>query len=115
MHPHLTHVEASTRIDYHLTTVQDEWEKDRQGMPALTGPLFYEAVFELLGERGRALQMFMAVMLARGAPTVTPTVVPNHPLARMCSRPSFATQTNGPAPWTSGTTSPCPLPSTAGW
>jgi hypothetical protein len=62
---HLTRVEASTRIDYQFTTVQDEWEKDRQGMPALTGPLFFEAVFELLGERGRALQMFMTVMLAR--------------------------------------------------
>jgi hypothetical protein len=28
---------------------QDEWERDRQGMPALTGPLFFDAVFEMIG------------------------------------------------------------------
>jgi hypothetical protein len=29
--------------------VQSEWEKDRMGLPALTGPVFYKAVFELIG------------------------------------------------------------------
>jgi hypothetical protein len=29
--------------------LSQEWEKDRCGMPALTSPLFYKAVFELIG------------------------------------------------------------------
>ncbi len=32
-----------------LVDVQEEWVKDSKGMPAMTGPLFYDAVFELIG------------------------------------------------------------------
>ena len=30
---------------------QVEWETDRGGMPAMTSPLFFNAVFELIGTR----------------------------------------------------------------
>ena len=33
-----------------LVGEQDEWIRDTSGLPAMTGPMFYNAVFELIGE-----------------------------------------------------------------
>jgi hypothetical protein len=29
---------------------QGEWERDRQGLPAMTGPVFFDAAFEMVDQ-----------------------------------------------------------------
>ena len=45
--------------------LQEEWEKDRQGLPALTFRVFYNAVFELVGTT-HAPRSRLAVLIVCG-------------------------------------------------
>jgi hypothetical protein len=33
-----------------MLRLQEEWERDRQGLPALTAPVFFDAVFEMVDQ-----------------------------------------------------------------
>jgi hypothetical protein len=46
---HHTATDASAPCLFSVT-LQGEWDNDRQGLPAITGPVFLRAVFELVGE-----------------------------------------------------------------
>jgi hypothetical protein len=67
---------------------QEEWEKDRQGLPAMTGRVFYLAVFELIGEWARPPPPHSYECGAVGLECAPP------PSSRACCSPPCSFQSN---------------------
>ena len=44
--------------------VQEEWERDSNGLPAMTGPVFFDAVFEMVDQWSPSVKVLFALWLS---------------------------------------------------